>query len=106
MNNAATTETNNTGEGNMTADQVAEGTVVKVGKNKAGRKFAIVKAAVGFIVYSQSHNYRQGRIVATWGYVAPKNMPFTEKQYYSTNGGDWDSTLAIFTKKINGKERP
>ena len=68
--------------------------VTAVGKNKAGKRFAIVPQSGLFAVYAESQNYSShvpGGIAKTWRYC--------EK------GLSIDAANALFMRKLAGKQR-
>ena len=76
-------------------------------QNKAGKWYAMTRKENGnYAVYSRSVNYSQGKNIATWGFVVPRQkMTFAESSKISREGMSQEVATKIFNRKIEGKQK-
>ena len=73
----------------------------RVGENKTGKRFAIVKKGNGFIVIAECKNYERGQTVTSWR-VCQKNLrqPHQEFQAMAKKGMPLAEAEKLFNKKV------
>jgi hypothetical protein len=73
----------------------------RLGSNKTGKRFAIVKRGKGFIVIAEFKNYERGHTVANWRVCQQyRNQPFQEFQAMAKAGMPFSEAEKLFNKKV------
>jgi hypothetical protein len=73
----------------------------RLGENKTGKRFAIVKKGGGFVVITECKNYERGQTVTSWR-VCQKNLrqPHQEFQAMAKKGMPFAEAEKLFNKKV------
>jgi len=73
----------------------------RLGANKTGTRFAVVKKGKGFVVIKECKNYERGQTVTRWR-VCPqfRNQPYPEFSAMAAAGLPFDEAEALFNKKV------
>ena len=74
---------------------------IRIGQNKSGKRFAIVRRGAGYIVIAECKNYQLGQTVVTWRVCQPsQRQPHAEYVAMTTNGMALAEAEALFNKKV------
>jgi len=73
----------------------------RLGLNKTGKRFAIVKRGKGFIVIAEFKNYERGQTVTNWRVCQQyRNQPHQEFQAMAKAGMQFSEAEKLFNKKV------
>ena len=73
----------------------------RLGSNKTGKRFAVVKRGEGFIVIAESKNYERGHTVTKWRVCEQyRNQPHKEFQAMAAAGMPFVEAEKLFNKKV------
>ena len=73
----------------------------RLGSNKTGKRFAVVKRGEGFIVIAESKNYERGHTVTKWRLCEQyRNQPNKELQTMMVEGLPFAEAEKLFNKKV------
>lgn len=73
----------------------------RLGSNKTGKRFAIIKKGDGFLVVAESKNYERGHMVAKWRVCEKyRNQPHQEFQAMAAAGMPFADAEELFSKKV------